>query len=231
MIELFRNNGIDDISIIRGWKKEKINFPNVAYFENTDFWNNNILHSLIFAREKLEEAVKADEEVVISYSDIWYNDLVVKELLRDKNDVAAVVDTDWRDYYIGRTDHPISEAENVVLDAKKRIVKMGKHLFTDKVPEDRQGEFIGLWKFSAKGIKIFLNRFDRMNNYFKKEEPYQNAKEWQKSYITDIFQEMIDKGENIYAVLIQKNWKEFDTVQDYLRVNTEVIKEHNIGGN
>ena len=57
-------------------------------------------------------------------------------------------------------------------------------------------------------------------------EPYQNTKEWQKSYITDIFQEMIDKGENIYAVSIQKNWKEFDTVQDYERIKNE--KEFNI---
>ena len=30
-IELFRNNGINDISVIRGYKKEKINFPNVTY--------------------------------------------------------------------------------------------------------------------------------------------------------------------------------------------------------
>ena len=42
-IELFRNNSINDISVIRGWKREKINFPNVTYFENTDFWNNNII--------------------------------------------------------------------------------------------------------------------------------------------------------------------------------------------
>ena len=232
MIELFRNNGIKDISAIRGWKKENINFPNVAYFENTDFWNNNILHSLMFAREKLEEAAKADEEVVISYSDIWYNDSVLKELLRNKNDMAAVVDTDWRDYYDGRTNHPISEAENIVLDDKKRIVKIGKNIFTESIPKDQQGEFIGLWKFSAKGIEIFLGHFDRLNKTLKMTEPYQNTKEWQKSYITDIFQEMIDKGENVYAALIQKNWKEFDTAQDYLRVNKEVIKESNIiGGN
>ena len=49
-IELFRSNGIRDISVIRGYKKEKINFPNITYFENTDFWNNNILHSLMCAR-------------------------------------------------------------------------------------------------------------------------------------------------------------------------------------
>ncbi|MBS3152833.1 phosphocholine cytidylyltransferase family protein [Candidatus Woesearchaeota archaeon] len=225
-IELFRNNKINDISIIRGWQKEKINFADVNYFENTDFWNNNILYSLMFARKKLEEAIKTNEEVIITYSDIWYNEIVVKELLQDKHDMAAIVDTDWQDYYIGRTEHPITEAENVILDDKKRILKIGKHIFTDNISKERQGEFIGLWKFTPRGTTNFLQHFDRLNNVLKVTEPYQNTKEWQKSYITDIFQEMIDKGENIYAVSIQKNWKEFDTVQDYERIKNE--KEFNI---
>ena len=224
-IELFRSNGINDISVIRGWKKEKIIFPDITYFENTDFFDNNILHSLIFARAKLEEAIKTNEEVVVSYSDIWYNHSVVKKLLADKHDIAAVVDIDWQDYYLGRTSHPISEAENAIMDNAQKISKIGKHIFTNNINKNSQGEFIGLWKFTPKGISIFLKHFDRINSTLKMTEPYQNAKEWQKSYITDIFQEMIDKGENIYAVLIQKNWKEFDTVQDYLRLSGDAAKE------
>lgn len=218
-MELFRANGINDISIIRGWKGEKINFPKVTYFKNTDFWNNNILHSLMYARAKLEEAIKEKEEILITYSDIWYNDSVVKKLIKDGHDIAAVVDIDWQDYYNGRTDHPISEAENVIMGSKKRMLKIGKHIFTDETPKNKQGEFIGFWKFAPKGIKIFLRHFDRLNKKLKKTDPFQNAKEWQKSYITDIFQEMIDKREKIYCVLIQKNWKEFDTVQDFMRIH------------
>lgn len=122
-IELFRNNHIKDISIVRGYKKEKINFSNMTYFENTDFWNNNILHSLMFARDKLEESPKTNEEVVVSYSNIWYNDSVVKKLLQYKHDIAAIIDTDWQDCYDGRTEHPISEAENVILDNHKETIK------------------------------------------------------------------------------------------------------------
>lgn len=221
-IELFRNNGINDISVIRGYKKEKINFPDITYFENTDFWNNNILHSLMFARPKLEEAIKMQEDVVMTYSDIWYNDSVVKALLKSKEAIAAIVDTDWHEYYNGRTEHPISEAENVVIGDNKIMLKIGKHVFTDGIKKDKQGEFIGLWKFTSEGIKIFLKHFDRLNSTLKMSDPYQNAKEWQKSYITDIFQEMIDKGEKIYCVTIKRNWAEFDTVQDFKRIGGEI---------
>ncbi len=222
MIELFRANGINDISVIKGYKKEKINFPNITYFENNDFLNNNILHSLMCARPKLEEAMKTGESVVISYSDIWYNNSVVKKLLKTDGDIEAVVDTDWHEYYEGRTDHPIEEAENVIMNGDRIMLKIGKHIFTQNTPRDRQGEFIGLWKFSPAGIKIFLEHFDRLNSELKKNDPFQNAKEWQKAYITDIFQEMIDRGVNIHCVLIQKNWMEFDTVQDFKRAGGEL---------
>lgn len=224
-IDLFRSNGTNDISVIRGYKKEKINIPDITYFENTDFWNNNILHSLMFARAKLEEAIKTGEDVIMTYSDIGYNDSVVKELSKSKEDMVSIVDTDWQGYYEGRTEHPISEAENVIIDDDKKMLKIGKHIFTHDTPKDKQGEFIGLWKFTPKGTEIFLKHFDRLNSTLKMTDSYQNTKEWQKSYITDIFQEMIDKGEKIYCVLIKKNWAEFDTVQDFKRIGGEMPKD------
>ena len=163
-MDLFRKNGINDISIIRGYKKEKINFPDITYFENTDFLNNNILHSLMFARAKLEEAIKKGEDVVMTYSDIWYNDSVVKALVESKEAITSIVDTNWEGYYDGRTDHPISEAENIIMDDNKRMLKIGKHIFTNDTLKDKQGEFIGLWKFTPEGIKIFLKHFDRLNS-------------------------------------------------------------------
>jgi len=222
IMDLFRKNGINDISIVVGHKKEKITYSNITYFENMNFWDNNVLHSFIFARPKLEEAIKTEEDVVVTYSDILFEDTVLRDLLKSKDDIASIIDTDWIDYYEGRTDHPISEAENVIMDKNKRILKIGKDVFTDGVQKERHGEFIGLWKFTPNGIKIFLKHFDRLNSNLKMTDPYQNMKEWQKSYITDIFQEMIDKGEKIYGVLIQKKWKEFDTVQDFLRAGGEM---------
>lgn len=221
-IELFRDHGVNDISVVRGYKKEKINFPDINYFDNTDFENNNILHSLMYARSKIEEAKESGEDVIISYSDIWYNEYVVKTLLESKKDMVGIVDTDWEEYYDGRTDHPISEAENVIMDGDKRMLKIGKNIFTENTPKDKQGEFIGLWKFSPKGIQTFLEHFDRLNKELGLEDPYQNAKEWRKSYVTDIFQEMIDKGEEIFTAIIKQNWKEFDSIQDFMRAGGEI---------
>jgi len=217
-VGLFRQNGINDISIIVGYKKEKIKVDKAAYYENTDYLNNNILFSLMFAREKIEEAVKTKEDIIITYSDIWYDNDVLKALLASKEDISAVVDTHWHEYYNGRTDHPPEEAENVIMDAAGVFLKIGKHIITSHVPNTEEGEFLGLWKFTSKGAETFLNNFDAVSAALKKTDPFQKAIEFQKAYITDMFQEIIDRGGKIRGVLIKGGWKEFDTIQDYMRV-------------
>ena len=51
-VNMFKKNGINDISIITGYKKDKIDFPGINYFENKNYVNNSTLESLFFAEEK-----------------------------------------------------------------------------------------------------------------------------------------------------------------------------------
>lgn len=205
-LETLRLCGITDTVVIRGYKKEKINFPGIKYYENTDYLNNNILNSLFYAQPEM------DRDFITSYSDILFDKSVVEKLLEDKNDIAVVVDTDWQEYYQGRTKHPMSEAENVIIRDGK-VVEIGKHVSA----EEAHGEFIGMVKFSEKGAGIFKKEFQRVKNqYWSK--PFQKAATFEKAYLTDMLQELIDRGFAVYPVLIQKNWWEIDTDQDLKKV-------------
>ena len=44
---------------------------------------------------------------------------------------------------------------------------------------------------------------------------FQAAVTFQKAYITDMIQEMVDNGVPIHCTIIEKGWKEIDTVEDY----------------
>jgi len=50
-LEVYKKCKITDVSLIRGYKKEKINYKGIKYFENTDFRNNNILNSIFYAED------------------------------------------------------------------------------------------------------------------------------------------------------------------------------------
>ncbi len=204
-LDAYRDCGVTNISIVRGYKKELINYENIKYFENTDFENNNILNSIFYAEEEI------NDHVIISYSDILFESSIVERLLQSENDISIVIDIDWRGYYVGRKDHPLEEAESVIFDADNNVVSIGK-LQADKY--DVHGEFIGMMKLTPRGTEIFKRHFHRAKSAFAG-KPFQRAATFEKAYLTDLIQEMSELGVPVHCVIIERGWKEIDTVEDY----------------
>lgn len=204
-LDAYRECGVRNISVVRGYKKEKINYKNIKYYNNTEYENNNILNSLFYAEEEI------GDNVIISYSDILFESSVVGRLLESESDISIVVDIDWRGYYEGREQHPIEEAENVIFDANNNVIEIGK-ILTNK--HDVHGEFIGMMKLTARGADIFKRHFHRAKDLFWG-KPFQRAKTFERAYVTDLIQEMVDLGVSIHCVIIERGWKEIDTIEDY----------------
>jgi len=204
-LDAYKKNSITDISIVRGYKKNKIKYKGIKYFENTDYKNNNILNSIFYAEDFI------NGNLIISYSDILFDSTVVKRLLKSNHDISVIVDIDWRGYYVGRKDHPISEAENVIFNSNNEVEKIGK---INTGAEEVHGEFIGMIKLSNRGTEIFKEYFHKFKKiYWNK--PFQRAKIFQKAYLTDFIQELVDRGIKVHCVIIEGGWKEIDTVEDY----------------
>ena len=210
----YKKNGINNISLIRGYKKNKINYKGIKYFDNDDFKNNNILNSIFYAEEII------NGNILISYSDILFEPFVVKRALESDHDISIVVDIDWRDYYINRKDHPLSEAENVIFNSNNEVIKIGK-ITTDK--EEVHGEFIGMIKLNHKGCEILKQNFHRVKKSFWN-KPFQRAKIFQKAYLTDMIQELVNIGIKVHCVIIKRGWKEIDTVEDYKKALVDFNK-------
>ena len=204
-LEAYKNSGVENISLIRGYKKEKIKYKGIKYFENTDYRNNNILNSIFYAEKVI------NGNIIISYSDILFDTSVVQRTLESNHDISVVVDIDWRGYYVGRKDHPISEAENVIFNSNNEVEKIGK---INTGNQEVHGEFIGMIKLTDHGAQIFKEHFHRLKKiYWNK--PFQRAKIFQKAYLTDFIQELVDIGIKVHCVIIESGWKEIDTVEDY----------------
>ena len=100
------------------------------------------------------------------------------------------------------------EAEKVIVEQNK-VVKIGKVLN----PINADGEFIGMVKFSKKGSEIWIKNY---NDVKKKigNAPFHTAISIEKAYLTDMFQELIDRGYKISNVNIKGDWMEIDTLED-----------------
>ena len=93
--------GIDDVVFIGGYHMEKVvqAYPHLRFYENTDWSNNNVLGSLMYA------APEMDTTFVMSYSDIVYRSCAAQRLMASHAEIALVVDRDWRKKYVGRFRH------------------------------------------------------------------------------------------------------------------------------
>ena len=73
-----------------------------------------------------------DDEFVVTYSDIWFDKSVLEQLLNSKKDISLVVDRDWLPTYEERYQHPIEEAEKVVI----KEIKVGYYIDTKNTRQD-----------------------------------------------------------------------------------------------
>jgi len=201
-IEIFKQCGINNIIVVRGYKKEKINYVDVKYIYNMNYRRNNILESLMAAEKELVG------EVIVTYSDILFKRNVVEKLLESKDDISIIVDLDWKTQYKDRFQHPFEEAEKV-------IVKNNKVMEISKVINQNEsyGEFIGMAKFSKKGAEIWRKNYIKVKKELG-EAPFHTAPTIEKAYLTDMFQELIDRGYIVTNVDIKGNWMEIDTLED-----------------
>lgn len=207
-LEILRECGVHDIAVVRGYQGDKIDYPEIRYYENRDYRNTGILRSLFYAKSEM------DDEFIFCYSDIVYDKDVLEQLLRDRSDVSLVVDTDWESHYRDRSQHPISEAELVTVEGD-RITQVGRDLTE---VQGVHGEFIGLAKFSKRGAGVLRASYDRATVRYRT-GAFHKALSLEKAYFSDMIQEIIDQGYPVHHVDIEGGWAEIDTLEDFDRVN------------
>ena len=210
-INTLHNCGIKDISVVRGYEGKKINIPGLNYYENPDYEKANMLHSLFCAREEM------DEETLILYSDIIFEEDVVKRIISSDQDIAIGVMVNWMEAIQQRDKVALEELEMLYFDSKNRVEKIGKSL-TDKY--ETKGQFIGIVKCTKWGTEILKRNYDRAKKVYAKKS-FGQAKAFKQASLIDVFQEMVAIGVPIYSVIIERGWMEIDTPKDYERALTD----------
>jgi len=210
-IEMLREAGISDIIIVKGYMQEKIQIPNVKYYENKEYANTNMVETL-FAAE-----VEINDDIIVCYADILYEKKVIKKILESNVDIGVTVDNDYWDYWKARLDNPKNDTESLVIDEEGKIVELGD---TNCSLEKAKLRYVGLIKFSKKGIKILKKIYhENKEKYYNNNEPWMRSKSFKKAYMTCMLQAIINAGYRVDPIIIRKGWMEFDTEEDYEKAN------------
>ncbi len=211
-LDLFKKNQLSDITIITGPNKQKFEFENVNYTHDNEFQNHDVLGSLMASKSIM------NDDILTSYSDIVFDENVLHSVLDFKGDIGIAVDLNWGKKYGARTQHPKSEADNVLMENNK-ILKIKKNI-TESNPKQNLGEFIGLMKLSKNGAKVFVEKFNHLMKFH--EGKFHDAPSIKKAYLTDMLQELIDLGITVEPIIINGEWYEIDTLQDLQMVRKQI---------
>ncbi len=205
-IDGYRAAGITDISIVRGYLSERIQFDGVRYFENPDYATTGLLPSLFAARDAMEGGF------IFSYADTtWRSEHPAKlaAALQGTDAMAAVVDVAWRDVYVDRDQHPLEEAECVAVE-DGRVVRVGKCV----TPDEAYGEVAGMGGFSGPAAAKAVAAWDRLLAEGL-DTPFGQKGVLRYAYVADLMQHLADdEGVPFRTVDVRGGWREIDTPQD-----------------
>jgi choline kinase len=204
-LSALRAAGVEKIVVVRGYAAERIAYPGVTYLDSARFMTTNMVRTLLCARAHFADGF------VLAYSDIVYEAAAVERLLHTSAEQAAIVDSDWLDYWSARFANPLDDAETLKLSGSS-ITEIGRK------PETLgqiEAQFVGLVAFQGRGVERLLELTDLAEARQQQGGTLPNCpRNLDQLYTTDLLQGLIDRGADLRAEPIAGGWLEIDSVAD-----------------
>lgn len=213
-----------DIYIVTGYKSsvlEKLFIgQQLNFIYNPEYETTNMVYSMM----KASAVMESSNDVIISYGDIIFNQDVFLKLLNSQNDISVIVDDGWMGYWKKRCENILEDAETLKFDKMDNLTEIGQK--TNCIT-DIQSQYIGLMKFHDSGLRKMLAICEEARKRDDRGEPlWRTDRNYQKMYMTDMLQGLIDEGNSLKAVHIHRGWYEIDCAAD-LKVAEDELRTDN----
>lgn len=194
----------NQIIITTGYKsemiKKKIKLKKVKFVKNKNYHTTNMVESLM----KIDGVVKKHEDIIITYSDIYFDHKVFSRLKKIKGN-CLVLNKNWQKLWIKR----FKTNKNIIKDAEdlrtknKMVFSIGGKI-TDKLPKL---QYTGILKIDSKSFDIFLKFYKALKN--------------KNISMTEFINQLIEKKvTNFKYITMSSFWYEIDNKKDL-----ELLKE------
>lgn len=201
-----------DITIITGYcndvLKERFQNTGIHFVMNEAYESTNMVYSLMCARNIMEQ----EDDILISYGDIIYHASALDKILASEEDSSVIVDDGWYEYWSERCENPLDDAETLMFDGQDYLTEIGQK--TNDLSKV-QSQYIGLMRFRKDGLKALLRvSMEAEKRSREGRRLWRTDRTYQKMYMTDLLQGLIDEGNKLKAIHIQRGWFEIDDQND-----------------
>lgn len=224
-LESIRKAGLKKVVIVRGHEGGQFESyyatdENFTFSENPLYAERHAMHSLMQASNHMEDGF------VLVFSDILFDHEILMKLINSGKDIVLGLDNSYSYHQ-----HEIDKKLDLVvtrrsLDANFRslhrtsvteLSRMGKNIGIERA----DSEFIGIGYFSAEGAKLLRDVYDDCQNLGQ--VAFHEAADFSQASITDMFQEIIDRGFPIHGLEVSRGWREIHSREDVESAEAEIM--------
>ncbi len=196
-----RANGINDIHVVRGYKKETFPDLGVNYVDNDLFETTGELYSLNLLSKELSG------DCFISYGDIAYRGYILQLPNESEHEITLIADSSIstrEKNYVGDFVY-CDQGNSRDFNEKTAILKNMKLSSVEELIDEAQGEWIGIVKTTSKGSELLKATLQELST----------KEEFTKMKMADLFSALVAKNVKIGVKYIEGHWMDVDHYKDF----------------
>jgi len=196
----YREVGVKDITVVRGYKKEAFNVTSLSYVDNDAYESTQEVVSLARAKDALSG------QTVISYGDVLFKKYIVQELTETTDDFVICVDAAWQtSRNKGRSADFVTCSQPSSKRAFYEKVTL-KDFVTDGERADVTGEWMGFLKVSDAGAKVLKATLEKLEK--------DDKARFDTMKIPDLLRQLTKDGHEVRVLYTTGHWLDVDAVED-----------------
>jgi phosphoenolpyruvate phosphomutase len=212
-VEVLNRAGIQDITVVKGYRGHQVGIEGVRLVENEAWADSGDFESFV------RGVAEAPGRVLVIYGDVLFDPSALNRLMTSEGDVLLLLDrtfsrrqqVDRRSLDLVVISEPSGgQRRHLDSDTPKQTYRIGRNLD----PEEADCEFTGLSLMTREGIEMLMGVVEDARRGGG-EGAFHDAPRLGLASLTDVFQEAIDRGEEIAGVEVSSGWLEIQTFTDY----------------
>jgi phosphoenolpyruvate phosphomutase len=207
IVDAYNAVGIKDILVVRGYKKETVNLPNLTYVDNDEFADTGELNSLLKA---LQSKKGPAQSTIISYGDVLFNTYIPQSLCQENDDCVMFVDSNWQEQTSyarlgGFTECTIPNSRKA-FNAKIYLKQVG-----DNIPQASiHGVSMGFLKVSPGATTVITDTIIELLT-----KPANR-----KANISQLLQELLKRQYPIRVLYTAGHWLDINSLEDVVQAGS-----------
>jgi phosphoenolpyruvate phosphomutase len=209
IVAAFKSAGVHRIHVVRGYKKEAVGLPGLAYVDNERYETTGELHSLALALDSIEASEGA---LYVCYGDVLFRRHALELLMGGEPaagtaDITLVVDSHWQESAnLGRAADFVSCTAPPSRRAFSEPVRL-RRMHASLPEAERHGEWTGLMKIAPRAQGPLREAVAGLLASARGPRPE----------ISELLNELVAAGLDIQVAYTTGNWLDVDSLYDVIQ--------------